>query len=314
VRVFVAGATGVLGLTTVQALVDAGHQVKGSARGADRQEVLRRAGAEPVSVDLFDLDAVRRTVAGSDAVLRLTTKIPPLRQWRRRQAWHANNRLRTEGARIMVDAALAEQVPVYVSESVSFVYADGGESWIDEAHPVDTSAASILAAAASAEAETDRFSWGGGRGVSLRFGGFYSANSEQSTYVLAMARRGLMPVLGPGDHYFSSIYVPDAARAVVAAIAVPAGVYNIGDDEPVRWREYLGAAAEAAGGRPPRRLPGFLTRLVLGPEVSGYAGRSHRVSNARFKAASGWKPNVPGVREGGPLVARAIAAQALAPA
>ena len=53
-KVFVAGATGVLGRPTVQALVEAGHEVRGTARGEEKSALLRSLGAEPVTVDLFD--------------------------------------------------------------------------------------------------------------------------------------------------------------------------------------------------------------------------------------------------------------------
>ena len=77
-KVFVAGGTGVLGRATVQALRDAGHQVRTTARGTENAQLARRLGAVPLEVDLYDAAAVRRAIAGLDAVLRLTTKIPSL--------------------------------------------------------------------------------------------------------------------------------------------------------------------------------------------------------------------------------------------
>ncbi|TMG09721.1 MAG: NAD-dependent epimerase/dehydratase family protein, partial [Chloroflexi bacterium] len=68
-KVFVAGATGVLGRPTVRALVEAGHAVRGTARGPEKADLLRSLGAEPVEVDLFDPDALRAGIAGSEGVL-----------------------------------------------------------------------------------------------------------------------------------------------------------------------------------------------------------------------------------------------------
>src|SRR5205823_3040706 len=76
-RVFVAGATGVLGTRAVRWLNEAGHDVTGVARSDAKAELLKGLGATPVRVDLFDADAVRAAVAGHDVVCNLATRIPP---------------------------------------------------------------------------------------------------------------------------------------------------------------------------------------------------------------------------------------------
>jgi uncharacterized protein YbjT (DUF2867 family) len=91
--IFVAGATGVLGRPTVQALVKAGYAVRAVARDDGKADWLRQHGVEPVRVDLFDPASVTRAMAGSAAVLRLTTKIPPIAKMRYRHEWDENNRL-----------------------------------------------------------------------------------------------------------------------------------------------------------------------------------------------------------------------------
>src|SRR5437867_11629912 len=106
-KVFVAGATGVLGRPTVRALVGAGHEVRGTARRPEKAELLRSLGADPVEVDLFDSDAVRAAVAGTEAVLHFATKIPPIMRMRWKGAWRENDRLRTLASRYLVDAAVA---------------------------------------------------------------------------------------------------------------------------------------------------------------------------------------------------------------
>jgi nucleoside-diphosphate-sugar epimerase len=93
------------------------------------------------------------------------------------------------------------------------------------------------------------------------------------------------------------VYVPDAGRAVAAALDVPAGIYNVVDDEPVRFVEYVQALVRAAGAPKPIHLPGFVGRLSFG-EVWNYFTRSQRVSNAKLKRSSTWKPAVPNARDG----------------
>jgi nucleoside-diphosphate-sugar epimerase len=303
-NIFVAGGTGVLGRPTVQALVEAGHQVRATARGKEKAAWLRRMGADPVELDLYDAQALRRAIAGSDAVLRLTTKIPPMAKVRQGSAWAENNRLRTEGARMLVDGCIAERIPVYVSESITFVYADGGEQWLTEEAPVDGSG-EILSAALRGEEETLRFTASGGRGIILRFAAFYSPDAPSTTDTVHLLRKRMFPQAGPGQTFFSSIYVPDAAQAVVAVLSAPAGTYNVCDDEPVRLREYLQIAAEAVGAPRSLRLPEFVSKLMLG-KAGSYLSRSQRISNASLKQATGWKPSVRSVREGWPLIAEEL--------
>ncbi len=307
-KIFVAGGTGVLGRATLKALVEAGHVVRATARGDEKAVVVRSLGAEPVQVDLFDPKEVRQAVAGSEALLRLTTKIPPIAKMRERGAWQETNLLRTEGARILVDAALAEGVQVYIHESITFVYADGGTQWITEDAPTDDGESEVLRSALDGEKEAGRFSQSGGRGIVLRFGGFYGVESNLTTDMISMMKRRLLVQPGSGSNFVSSIYIQDAGNAVLASLKLPAGTYNVVDENPVRFKDYLQTLADAVHVPSPFRFPGALGKATFG-DVWSYLSRSHRVSNARFKKASGWKPSVPSVSEGWPLVAAALAAE-----
>jgi nucleoside-diphosphate-sugar epimerase len=292
-KVFVAGGTGQLGQAAIPALVAAGHLVRATARGEEKAAVVSGLGAEPVDVDLFDSGALRRAITRCDAVLRLTTKIPRMTQMRRPSSWEANNRLRTEGAHALVDAVLAEGIGRYVSESVTFVYADAGDDWIDETRPVDLAGLRILETMLASETEAERVTAAGGAGVVLRFGSFYSPTSEQTRQIWRMTGRKMFPVIGAGDSYYSSVAVSDAGRAVAASLAVPAGVYNVVDDEPLRYRDYVQAYVDAMDGPSPMRVPSIIGRTMLGKHLASYLLRSQRVTNRRLRAASDWSPVYP---------------------
>src|SRR6476659_5124780 len=135
-KIFVAGATGVIGTPTVAELVAAGHEVTGVARRPASAARLRAAGATPVAVDLFDPPALVAAVAGHDAVVNLATHIPDLREMRNAEAWNENSRLRREASANLVDAALATGARVYVQESVAFLTEGRGNEWIDETAPI----------------------------------------------------------------------------------------------------------------------------------------------------------------------------------
>jgi nucleoside-diphosphate-sugar epimerase len=296
VRIFVAGATGVLGRPTVERLIEAGHDVRGVARSPEKQEALIQIGATPVAADLFDANSVHEAVGDSEAVLHLATKIPPLTRMRWRGAWKENDRLRREATRNLVDAAIAAKAQVYVQESITFIYGDGRDSWMDEDTPVKP-AWVALDSTLDMEREAERFNVTGGRTVILRFGLFYAPYAASTRDSVKMMRRRMFGVIGKGENYFSSIHVDDAATAVVAALTAPAGTYNVCEDEPVTQAEYAAACAEAFGLSSPRRFPGWLGRLIVGGP-SKYILQSQRISNRRFKEAAGWSPRYPNVRDG----------------
>jgi nucleoside-diphosphate-sugar epimerase len=304
-RVFVAGGTGTLGRPAVRLLVAGGHEVRALARTPERSAALRDLGAEPVVADLFDVREMTAVLAGSEAVLHLATRIPPLNRMRKLAAWRDNDRLRSQGASVLVSAALAAEARIYVQESITFLYQGLGDTWLYETAPLD--APQPLASARDAERETARFTARRGQGVVLRFGQFYGADAPSTQAMVALARRRMLPIIGAGDHYVSSIHVDDAAAAVVAALAVPAGVYNVVDDEPLPMREHLTALTEAFGFGRPFRLPLAIARLAFGPSVEALV-RSQRVNNTMFKAVSEWRPRYPSVRQGWRAVAAELAA------
>jgi len=301
-RVFLTGATGALGRPTTRALRAAGHEVRGVARGPAKDDLVRADGGEPVEVSLFDVDGLRDAMKGCDAVLHYATKVPPIGRITRRAAAE-NDRLRREGSRCLVDAALTAGVGAYVQESVFFVYADGGDALLDEDASLYPSWLSD--SALDAERETVRFARAGGRGIALRFGAFYAPYALSTIETARLARRGVFPVIGTGAQFFSSIHVDDAAAASVAALGVPSGVYNVVDDEPLRYRGYVEAVTGAVGRAAWLRLPAWIVRALLG-EAAHIALLSRRLSNARFRATAGWEPRVASARVGLPTVVREI--------
>jgi nucleoside-diphosphate-sugar epimerase len=291
-RVFVTGATGVIGSRAVQRLVDAGHEVTGIARTPEKAELLRRLGATPVTASIFDIEALTPAIAGHDAVVNLATKIPPLARMARMSAWSENERIRREASRTLVDAALAAGVGVFVQESLAFLYGEHGDELIDaeSAQPIDSPFSEAIRIA---EANVARFSEGGGRGVVLRFGRFYASDSSHSEAMVKAARLGVALDVGGAKGFAPIIDADDAAGAVVEALDVPAGVYDIVDDVPLGRGEQDRALAEAVGRRHLRRAPQWMT-----PRMTRHLNGSQRVSNRRFRDLTSWRPVSPSADEG----------------
>jgi 2-alkyl-3-oxoalkanoate reductase len=293
-RVFVAGATGVVGRLLIPMLVDAGATVTAVARTDAKAAQLKKQGATPKKVNLFDPAAVEAAVAGNDAVINMATRIPTGMRTFLPGAFNENTKIRTEASQNLASAAIATRARVFVQESFAPVYPDRGDEWIDESVPIEP--ASYTRSVADAESAAAEFTKSGGAGVVLRFSLFYGPQSMQSADMVRYVRRGLAPLPGGGAAYMSSLWIDDAASAVFAALAVPAGVYNVTDNVPMRRREAFDLLADALGVKHPRMLPRWAGRMLgsLGDTI----GRSQRISNAKFRQAADWVPKVPSLRDG----------------
>ena len=102
--------------------------------------------------------------------------------------------------------------------------------------------------------------------------------------------------MSPGESFISSVSHDDAASAVMAALNLPAGIYNVTDDEPVSHRDYVDALADALGVRHPKLPPRWATPLA--GSVGRLLARSLRISNLKLRNAAGWAPRYRSVREG----------------
>lgn len=305
-KVFVTGGTGAVGRYAVPTLVAAGHAVTALARSDRSAERLLQAGAAPVRVSLFDRSALAGAFRGHEAVVNLATALPATAHFHKASAWADNVRIRTEGSACVVDAAIEAGVERMLQESVSMIYRDGGARLIDETWPVDDfpAARSNLAAEASA----NRFTASGGEGVVLRFGWFYGPGATHSEELLTLARRWhVCTMLGDPGSYVSSIHVADAGRAAEAALRVPAGTYNVVDEEPLTKRAFADALAAAAGHKWYLRAPGRLA-LLLGDGLTSLT-RSLRVSNGRLKGATDWVPEHRSAYEGWSAMAAGLEAR-----
>ncbi len=294
-RVLFTGATGVLGRAAIPRLVADGHDVVAVARSPADHGRLDDVGAQAVAVDLFDAESVDRAVAGADAVIHFATSIPPMAKMAKREAWATNDRLRSEATGLLVDAALAHGVGRFIQQSITLPYADGGDDWLDEDSPIDP-AWVVIRSALEAEGHVDRFRRGGGAGLTLRLSRLYGPGRVSSDYIEGVRSRKV-PVVGKGDNHLSSIHVEDAAGALSVALTAPDGVYNVTDDSPVTAAVYTGSLAALLGAPSPRHLPRFVARLAFG-DVITLLTTSHRVSNARLRAATGWAPGFASVVKG----------------
>ncbi|MEU2509586.1 NAD(P)-dependent oxidoreductase [Streptomyces sp. NPDC007863] len=243
-RVLVAGATGAVGRQLVPRLEAAGHEVVG----------ISRRGPRPV--DVLDAGALSRAVAEAapDAVVHQLTDLGGA-------DGAANNRVRVEGTRNLVDAARAAGVGRIVAQSISWAYAPG-DAPADESVPLDGTEepprARIVAGVRALEATVAELP----TAVVLRYGILYGPGTWYAPGgAVAAALAG-----DPGARFLGStaadasvssfVHVADAADAAVRALSWPSGTYNVVDDEPAPAHAWLPLLAESLGVHAPERTEG----------------------------------------------------------
>jgi uncharacterized protein YbjT (DUF2867 family) len=128
-RIFLAGASGVIGRRLTPLLVEAGHEVAGTTRSDEKADVVRGLGAEPVVVDVYDAAGLRDAVVafGPDAVMHQLTDLPASAD---EVAAHAaaNARIRDEGTANLIAAAQAAGAERFLAQSIAWIPAAGAES------------------------------------------------------------------------------------------------------------------------------------------------------------------------------------------
>ena len=276
--IVIIGATGVIGRRAVRDLVAAGHDVAGAARSADGRERLETLGARVVETAVFDEASLRRAFDGAEVVINLLTHIPSIDRMGDPSAWEENDRLRTEASAAIAHAAGAAGAKRLVQESIAFVYADGGDAWLDEDAPALGGGVTTTALTAERNAR-ELF---GGDTVVLRFGLFLGPDSGFATSRLEAARNGASSATGPPGAYRPMIWLEDASAAVAAALRAPAGTYNVADTDPPTNAEIDAALAAAVG----------VDALDPPPPQDGPLARSQRVSSRRLRDATGWSPRM----------------------
>ena len=214
-RIFVAGASGVIGARLVPLLVAEGHVVAGMTRSAAKAGLLAGMGAEPVVADVFDTQALTQAVVSfaPEVIFHQLTDLPD-NAGEIAAYGDRNDRMRSEGTRNLLAAAAAAGAARVIAQSISWELPSAPRRAVTAAHE-----RAVLAAG----------------GVVIRYGQLYGPG----TYY---------PSAPPGP---PRIHVDDAARQSLPALTAPAGVTLVADDRAAGDHEAgdHGVGDHGAGGR-----------------------------------------------------------------
>jgi 2-alkyl-3-oxoalkanoate reductase len=305
-KVVLAGASGAIGRRLVPQLVEAGHQVTAITRSKEKLSELYDLGAEPVLCDVFDAGRLGSVVAQAepDAVINQLTDLPQSLNPRKLGEYYAaNNRVRREGTRNLLDAARGAGVRRFLVQGAAYWYAQTGGPVKTEEAPLYLEAPAPIGPAVETikEVEDAVLSADGIEGIVLRYGMFYGPGTwyAKDGDIGRQVRKRRYPMIGHGEGTYSFIHVDDAASATVAALerARP-GVYNVVDDDPATAAEWMLVYAEVLGAKRPPRVPAFVARLIAGDAIVKWSLGLRGASNERIKRELGWHPRYESWRRG----------------
>ena len=302
-KIFLAGASGAIGHPLVRALRAAGHDVDAMTRTPEKAGALEELGARAVVCDALDTAAVHAAVGESspEVVINQLTALPKEYDIRNID-YGPTNRMRGEGGRNMIEAAIAAGAKRFITQSIAFLYApegdwvkdEDGKPWEDAPEPFHSAVHAMLGHERAVLAS-------GMGGVVLRYGQFYGPGTYYAPdgSIAAQVKKRRFPLVGKGEGRSSFLHVDDAAAATVAALDRGApGIYNVVDDEPAPFRDWLPLYAEALGAKRPRKVPVWVARLAAGKVGAQLATALRGASNAKVKRELGWEPRWASWRDG----------------
>lgn len=307
-KIFIAGATGTLGMPLVRALVANGYEVVGLTRSSEKRKTLEQAGATVAVADALNAQTLEQALqsAAPDRVIDLLTAIPKNGPTR---ASHmtATNKLRVKGTANLLRAAIAAGAKRIVGESMIFAYGfgDHGEPAKTENDALQTreSNAWLQEIVNSIRSLEDQFLTANKQGlieaILLRYGMFYGSESASTKYMIQMLKKRLLPTIFGANGIGSWIHTSDAVSATIAAMerGLPGEIYNIVDDNPIGMNDFFIHAAGVMGMKRPFSIPLWLFRWVM-PYLAIIFSTRLRVSNRKAKRDLQWQPQFPSYREG----------------
>ena len=287
-HIFIAGATGTLGLPLVQRLVASGHRVTGLTRKEAGRKMLEELGAEAVLGDALDRERLRELVvtAAPTHVLHLLTAIPKAGVTKPSDL-DATNELRTRGTANLLDAAIAAGAKRIVAESYPSVI-------LPPAGRLASSIEALRDLERQMQAASDRIET-----IVLRYGNFYGPNVPSTGGMIAALRNRKLPLMRGADGIASFIHIDDAVSATIAALerGRSGATYPIVDDQPIGLPQFIEGLGDAIGAPRPMVLPRFVVKLVA-PMVAELLAARAALSNADAKRDLGFAPRFANYRVG----------------
>ena len=294
-KIFIAGATGAVGLPMVRALLTLGHEVTGMTRAGPGVDRLREVGASASTADAFDLQSVRDAIAAAkpDVVMDQLTWLPP-DPADLIKSMPNDTRLHKEGGGNLLTAAEELGVRRYIMQSRGFYLDAPAGQLADETARLRYDAPGPVGESARVIGAYEDCLLGSKvlQGVVLRYGFFYGPGTwyRPDGAIAEQLRNGKATIIGDGAAVWSFVHIDDAVAATVAAMTAEPGMYNVVDDDPLPVSEWMPAFARWVDAPAPSRMRTEDALAAAGEEAVYYHTSLTGASNARAKAKLGFTP------------------------
>ncbi|HDR4698769.1 NAD(P)-dependent oxidoreductase [Bacillus cereus] len=277
-KIFVAGATGVIGRSLLPMLIKNGHTVFAMIRNTSQVEAMKRVGAIPVIADVFNREAVFSVLeeTNPDVVIHQLTS---LSSWN----FEDNAKIRTKGTRNLVDAAKNVGVQKIIAQSISWAY-EPGDTFATEKDSLHITASMPRQVTVNGILKLEKAVTELPESVILRYGTLYGLGTWYAENGL-IANQVRNNEIIASDGISSFIHVEDAARATMLSLNWPSGIINIVDNYPATSKEWLPIYAAAIGAHKPK-------------VQDGKNSWERGASNNKARKEYGWTPLFPSWSEG----------------
>ncbi|MED0681497.1 NAD(P)-dependent oxidoreductase [Bacillus altitudinis] len=277
-KIFVAGASGVIGRLLLPQLVQAGHDVIGMTRKEEQRQAIEKTGAKAILADVFDREQIMKILdeVKPNVVIHQLTSLS-------QGSSSENACIRIEGTRNLVDAAKQAKVQKIIAQSISWAYEPGTTPATEEtaldihaSMPRKTTINGVLSLEEAVKEIPTH--------VILRYGTLYGPATWYARNG-DMAKKIMKKEIKATDGVSSFVHVEDAAHVAFMALDWPTGTYNIVDDEPAKGIDWLPVYAKVIGAPVP-------------DTQSGANSWERGASNQKVKNKNGWTLQYPTWRTG----------------
>jgi nucleoside-diphosphate-sugar epimerase len=294
-KIFVAGATGAVGLPLVRALSTLGHRVTGMTRAGPGVDRLRELGVTASAADAFDPRAVRDAIAAAapDVVIDQLTWLPA-NPADIIKSMPDDTRLHREGGGNLLAAAKELGVRRYILQSRGFYLDAPAGQLADETARLRYDAPGEIGESTRAIGAYEDQVLGSPAmdGVVLRYGFFYGPGTwyRPDGAIARQVRMREAAIIGDGNAVWSFVHIDDAIAATIASLGAEPGIYNVVDDDPLPVSQWLPAFARWVDAPDPPRVSVKDARQTAGEEAVYYHTKLTGASNARARAKLGFAP------------------------
>ena len=230
-KIFVTGATGLIGTKLTKRLIEEGYEVAGLTTSEKGKEKLDNAGVKAYIGNILEYDTIEKSIGDFKPDI-IMNEITDLKQ----VDMSANTKVRIEGTRNLVEAAIKHDVPHIQSQSIAFVY-EAGDTLAPEETSLDYDASGdrkiTVDGVEGLEKESARLN----KHVILRYGLLYGPGTwyGKDGMIYNQFINGEVTMT---DGVQSFIHIDDAVETAIQALNFESGIYNVADDEPVKGDDW----------------------------------------------------------------------------